>query len=82
MSENCEKFAASLSAYFDGELEGKALLRLKGHLGHCESCPRELETYARIKEALISLAAQSGERTSMAGEIMDKVTPEKKTLPC
>ena len=82
MSENCAGFAVGLSAYFDGELKGKALLRLKGHLGQCESCQRELEAYAKIKSALVSMAGQPGEPPSMAGEIMDKAAREKKTLPC
>lgn len=42
MNENCQKYSVDLSAYFDGELNGKKQTLLKEHLRACEDCRKEL----------------------------------------
>jgi Putative zinc-finger len=41
---NCQKAGELLSAYIDGEVNGRESEALEAHLGHCESCCEELET--------------------------------------
>jgi predicted anti-sigma-YlaC factor YlaD len=41
-----------LTAYLDGELPPDRRRRLEGHLAECQSCRRELEALAAVKEDL------------------------------
>ena len=51
----CGKFAVDLSAYHDGELEGKERDAMKRHLDGCGSCRRDLEKMTKISSAMNSL---------------------------
>ena len=59
MDADCKKYAVNLSSYFDGELHGNALAKLESHLESCAYCQGELETYNKIRKALIYFATVS-----------------------
>lgn len=59
MDAACKKYAIDLSAYFDGELHGKALVKLESHLESCAACQGELESHKKIRKALIYFATVS-----------------------
>ncbi len=44
-----------ISAYLDGELAGKELAQLTGHLASCGRCSAELEDMQRVRTAVRSL---------------------------
>jgi predicted anti-sigma-YlaC factor YlaD len=46
-----------LNAYFDGELTGKRLHQVEGHLAECEACQAELDSLQDISELLHDVPA-------------------------
>ena len=73
MSRKCRDFSADLSAYFDGELEGKLLQLLESHLQDCDGCRGDLEKMGRIRSALFSLTGSPAEREPLVQQIMEKI---------
>ncbi|MCH7477076.1 MAG: zf-HC2 domain-containing protein [SAR324 cluster bacterium] len=73
MSRKCRNFSADLSAYFDGELEGKPLHLLESHLQDCDGCRGDLEKMGRIRSALFSLTGSPAEREPLVHRIMEKI---------
>lgn len=63
-----------LSAYLDGELEGKELSRLLGHLSGCGRCSADLEDLQRVRSAVRSLPVFELPR-GLIPEIDDVVVP-------
>lgn len=78
----CKRFAVNLSAYFDGELQGDPLTKLKAHLQGCAACQHELETFAKIRKALLYLSGQSGKRQTITKGDLDSAESEDDPLPC
>jgi len=56
--KRCEEISGLLSAYFDGELKRDQKALVEGHLGQCENCGRQLESYRKIDEAARRRAVQ------------------------
>jgi len=46
----CEEIRPWLMAYLDGEIEQREKSEVEKHLADCESCRREYESFARLKE--------------------------------
>ena len=65
---NCKDYTVDLSAYFDGELEGKAKDALEAHLNGCEGCRARLDNMSRLRVALSGLSRPGIKRT---GSVMD-----------
>jgi anti-sigma factor RsiW len=61
----CERLAVDLSAYFDGELEGKALGVVEQHLSGCAACTEKLEKLKQLRAAMAGLSAPASRRGSV-----------------
>lgn len=46
----CEEIRPYLSAYLDGEIEHDKKLEIEKHLSECESCTKEYQSFAKLKE--------------------------------
>jgi len=52
MKEDCRELTEKLSAFLDGEAEGKDLDRILAHLEECRCCRHCLDTLRVTREAL------------------------------
>ena len=73
MSWKCRDFSTDLSAYFDGELEGKSLQLLETHLQDCGGCRGDLEKMGKIRSALFSMTSSPADREPLVHQIMEKI---------
>ena len=73
MSRKCRDFSTDLSAYFDGELEGRCLQLLESHLQDCNGCRGDLEKMGKIRSALFSMTGSPAEREPLVHQIMEKI---------
>lgn len=58
----CREFLEIAPVYLSGELEGRELARVHGHLAECGSCAREMEREAELDRRM---------REEMSGELRD-----------
>lgn len=54
---NCKQASPLLSAYLDGELDGRDSIAVRGHVTRCPICEHELEALRSLKRALGALPA-------------------------
>ena len=52
MSKDCEAIQQDLSLYLDGELTGRRLSDLQGHLARCQTCQSIVQDYSRVGRLL------------------------------
>jgi len=52
MDKGCPKYSVSLSAYFDGELDGEDQRAMEAHLASCPGCTADLEKFRRLRATL------------------------------
>ena len=73
----CEKYAAALSAFADGELNGPEREELLAHIEHCESCREylsELMVLRAVFEEMPELQAPQG----FAEKVLDRMHEEER----
>jgi len=46
----CEEIRSYFMAYLDGEIEHQKKLEIEKHLSECESCRKEYQSFAKLKE--------------------------------
>ena len=49
---NCDHFKTMMMAYLDGELSPEDREQYQAHLADCQTCKRELDEFAKLKEEL------------------------------
>lgn len=54
---NCRLAQSRLSAYIDGELDGREMLAVREHVGLCNCCRGELEELRSLKALLVRCSA-------------------------
>lgn len=73
MSGECKKYSVDLSAYFDGELEGKELAQMEAHLADCENCRSGLDKMTLLSSALSSISQSPIHRRSVLKDLRAKL---------
>ena len=81
MSKQCKEYSVDLSACFDGELEGEALLKLEAHLPSCIACRSDLQKLQRIRNALTSLASTPPGKRPILEALREKLEKETEEDP-
>lgn len=77
MGKGCKAYAVELSAYFDGELEGKALRDIEAHLVGCDSCRHTLDRLTKLRVALHSMARPNRRRGSILEDLRARLSKEE-----
>jgi anti-sigma factor RsiW len=68
----CHKVQMKLSAYQDGELEGREVGRIAAHLENCPACRRRLAELERVWQALGDLEELAPD-PGFYGQIVEKI---------
>jgi anti-sigma factor RsiW len=77
MVKGCKAYAVELSAYFDGELEGRALQDIEAHLTGCDACRNTLDRLTRLRVALHAMTRPHRRHGSILEDLRARLAQEE-----
>lgn len=78
---DCRKSLILISPYLDGELAGREIDALRGHVSGCEACRNELALQERLKAALRAFGREEFEAPpELCGIVMGSIRESRTTL--
>ena len=68
----CKKVKRNLTAYLDGEIQGRFKERMAGHIEACPSCREKVESLAKVRSAVEGMGIPPFTDSLAAPEILEK----------
>lgn len=80
MESSCRKFQMLLSAYADGEVDGRDRGHVETHLSGCADCRARLEDLKALQSAIPAALMQEAEQVDFSGfadRVLKQITPDR-----